>query len=537
MCYLNPFNPGGRYDLLDALSLLSLRRDTSLGQPDAIGSIVRERIGGAARDHANDYCPKHLPNPSAEPHAMEPMLSVLLHPRSRPLGEPKRDPERDQQAQGASRSWVVAPPATHLDEGRLDVGDTWSNYDQNNGPKPSPEGAQVDQKVSTQKKNSYSFLMSIYIRDQPPSLAFAMIKTREPRARRAIIRNFTTDIAWASFILAAVVLAAQLVLIIFEGVQQIVATSSQRTQAEVSKSWCMWLTNYPSDPIGCYVFYCAFLVLTTFCGSHFKAFGFWMLQLITLATLSFSLHQDRLLWEKTWSKAIGSICFSVFRILAAAFVANLPSWSWSYMGLYEDRATHPVSGKIIYIQMPSFEIRIRTPKNYFGRLGLALMDIRIILLRLAYIQLFEHLIRFAHVRNNRLNESSAASYELVKLVTIVLGVQALHFSVVRLTTHVVYFYYEKEDRVTPRRRIFSRLIDVDTMHIQTIELDILLGRSKDNGADEAGTERVEVKAESKEDATKDDGCEESKGSVEVVQIKRNTSKDVLDVDKTVGDVV
>jgi hypothetical protein len=180
---------------------------------------------------------------------------------------------------------------------------------------------------------------------------------------------------------------------------------------------------------------------------------------------------------------------------------------------------------------------MRTPKNYFGRLGLALMDIRIILLRLAYIQLFEHLIRFAYVRNNRLNESSAASYDLVKLVTIVFGVQALHFSVVRLTTHVVYFYNEKEDRVTPRSRIFSRLIDVDTMHIQTVELDILLGRTKVNGADEARKELVEVKAESREDATKEDGCEKLKDSVEAVQTETDTSKGVLDVDKTVGDVV
>jgi len=176
-----------------------------------------------------------------------------------------------------------------------------------------------------------------------------MATTWKPRTRRAIIRGLTTNIAWASCVLAAVILTAQLILIAFEGVQQIVAKSTQRTQAEVSKSWRMWLTMYPGDPIGCYFFYCAFLLLTTLCGRYFKAFGFWILQLITLATLSFSLHQDRLLWEKTWSKALGCICLSVLRILAAAFVVNLPSWSWSYMGFYEDRAIHPVS---IFLKCP-----------------------------------------------------------------------------------------------------------------------------------------------------------------------------------------
>jgi len=166
--------------------------------------------------------------------------------------------------------------------------------------------------------------------------------------------------------------------------------------------------------------------------------------------------------------------------------------------------------------MPEFEVRMRKPKAYFDRPDLALLEIRVILFRLAYSQLFEQLIRFACARNNRWKNSSAASYELVRLVTIVLGVQVLHLSVIRLTTHTVFFYKEKEDSVTPRFRIFRGLIRGDTIHMQCVELDILLGRSEGNVAEETVKELAEVKVESREDAIKEDSCEKLEGSVKAL---------------------
>jgi len=105
--------------------------------------VLKRNRADSINEHANKQRPQHFPNARTEPHAMGPMAPELLEPRSGPLGEPEGSPERDQEAESASRSWVAAPPDTHLDEGRPDVGDTWSNYDQNDGAKPGPGGTQV----------------------------------------------------------------------------------------------------------------------------------------------------------------------------------------------------------------------------------------------------------------------------------------------------------------------------------------------------------------------------------------------------------